>query len=139
MPSVLDDIKITGVVGFTHTTYRKKFIGRNAKKDVHAAQATEPAIRIFTDHEFDGVGFGRATPIQAHQLIGRSPAEIWDSNVGACSALGRADHALYDLVGKASQRPAWSLMGGGGPAWVPVYDATLYFSDLLPEHVPLRA
>ena len=134
MSSALDDIKITGVIGFTHTTYRKKFIGRNAKKDVHGAQATEPVIRIFTDHELDGVGFGRATPVQAHEMIGKSLAEIWDSNVGACSALGRADHAIYDVVGKALGRPAWSLMGGRGPAWVPVYDPTLYFSDLLPAH-----
>ena len=134
MSSALNDIKITGVVGFTHTTYRKKFIGRNAKKDVHGAQATEPVIRIFTDHELDGVGFGRAAPAQARQLIGKSIAEIWDSNGGPCSALGRADHALYDLVGKALGRSIWSLMGGRGPAWVPVYDTTLYFSDLLPEH-----
>jgi D-galactarolactone cycloisomerase len=134
MAIALDDIKITGVVGFTHTTYRKKFIGRNAKKDVHGAQATEPAIRIFTDHDFDGVGFGGVTPAQAHGIIGKTVAEIWDPKLGARSALGRADHALYDLVGKALGRPAWSLMGGGGPAWVPVYDTTLYFSDLLPEY-----
>lgn len=51
MSSALNDIKITGVVGFSHTTYRKKFIGRNANKGVHGAQATEPVIRIFTDHE----------------------------------------------------------------------------------------
>jgi D-galactarolactone cycloisomerase len=134
MTSALDDIKITGVVGFTHTTHRKKFIGRNAKKDVHGTKATEPVIRIFTDHELDGVGFGGATPTQAHGIIGKSLAEVWDSQLGACSALGRADHALYDLVGKALGRPAWSLMGGAGPAWVPVYDTTLYFNDLLPEH-----
>ncbi len=134
MASVLDDIKITGVVGFTHTTHRKKLIGRNAKKDVHGAQATEPVIRIFTDHQLDGVGFGLTTPANAHGIIGKSLAEVWDSKVGACSALGRADHALYDLVGKALARPTWSLMGGGGPAWVPVYDTTLYFSDLLPEY-----
>jgi len=134
MASALDDIKISGVAGFAHTTQRKKFIGRNAKKDVHGAQATEPVIRIFTDHELDGVGFGGATPSQANGLIGKSLAELWDSMDGAGSALGRADHALYDLVGKALGRPAWSLMGGAGPAWVPVYDTTLYFSDLLPQY-----
>jgi L-alanine-DL-glutamate epimerase-like enolase superfamily enzyme len=134
MTTALEDIRITGVVGFDHTTHRKKFIGRNAKKDVHGTQATEPVIRIFTDRELDGVGFGGATPGQAHEIIGRSLAEIWDSMAGAQSALGRADHALHDLVGKALGRPAWSLLGGEGPAWVPVYDTTLYFSDLMPEH-----
>ena len=134
MARTLDDIKITGVAGFTHTTHRKKFIGRNAKKDVHGAQAMEPAIRIFTDHELDGVGFGRPTLAQAQSLVGKSLAQIWDAKLGARSTLERADHALYDLVGKALDRPAWSLMGGEGPARVPVYDTALYFSDLLPEH-----
>ena len=134
MASALDDIKITGVVSFVHTTHRKKFIGRNAKNDVHGAQATEPVIRIFTDGELNGVGFGRTTAAQARGIIGKTLAEIWKSAPGAGSALGRADHALYDLVGKALGKPAWSLMGGNGPAWVPVYDTTLYFSDLLPEH-----
>jgi len=137
MASALDDIRITGVVGFTHTTHRKKFIGRNAKKDVHGAQATEPAIRIYADDGLDGVGFGRVTPAQAQAIIGRSLAEIWDQKLGAQCALGRADHALYDLVGKALGSPAWNLMGGMGPASVPVYDTTLYFSDLLPEYARL--
>lgn len=139
MAGALDDIKITGVVGFTHTTHRKKYIGRNARKDVHGAQATEPVVRIYTDRELDGVGFGSATADQANGIIGKSLAEIWDSKFGVRSALGRADHALYDLVAKALERPAWSLMGGGGPAWVPVYDTSLYFSDLLPEHASLGA
>ena len=134
MTSALDDVKITGVVGFAHTTRRKKFIGRNAKKEEHGAQATEPAVRIFTDHELDGVGFGRITPAQAQAIVGKTLAEVWDSQMGAGSDLGRADHALYDLVGKALGKPSWSLMGGKGPEWIPVYDTTLYFSDLLPEH-----
>jgi D-galactarolactone cycloisomerase len=134
MTSLLDDIRIVGVTGFAHTTYRRKFIGRNAKKGVHGRQATEPVIRIFTDHEIDGVGFGRLTPTEARGIIGKSLAEIWNPEAGAGCALGRADHAVYDLVGKALGRPAWSLMGAMGPAWVPVYDTTLYFSDLFPEY-----
>lgn len=134
MTGVLDDIRITGVVGFDHTTHRRKFIGRNARRDVHGSQATEPVLRIFTDRELDGVGFGRLTPAEAQGIVGKSLAALWDLHSGARSALGRADHALFDLVGKATGRPAWSLMGGEGPERVPVYDTTLYFSDLLPEY-----
>jgi L-alanine-DL-glutamate epimerase-like enolase superfamily enzyme len=50
------------------------------------------------------------------------------------SPLGRADHALYDLIGKVLGIPAWQLFGSGGPEWVPVYDGSIYFNDLLPEH-----
>ncbi|HET9730448.1 MAG TPA: enolase C-terminal domain-like protein [Acidimicrobiia bacterium] len=139
MSGVLDHIRVIGVTGFAHTTQRRKFIGRNAKRDVHGAQATETAIRIYTDRGIDGIGFARITPAQANAIVGKSLAELWDSASVACSALGRADHALYDLVGKALNRPAWSLMGGSGPEWVPVYDTTLYFSDLLPEHARIGA
>lgn len=134
MAGSLAEIRVTGVVGFAHTTRRAKFIGRNARRDVHGSQATEPVIRIYTDHGVDGVGFGRVTPTEAGAILGKSLADLWDPCNGVHSALGRADHALYDLVGKALGRPAWSLIGGSGPAWVPVYDTTLYFSDLLPEY-----
>lgn len=134
MSDVLADIRVIGVVGFSHTTQRRKFIGRNAKKDVHGDQATEPVVRIYTDAGLDGIGFGRITAVEAQGLLGRSLAQIWRPECGMFSSLGRADHALYDLVGKALRQPAWKLLGGEGPAAVPVYDTTLYFSDLLPEH-----
>lgn len=134
MSDALDDVRITGVVGFAHTTHRRKFIGRNARRDVHGSQATEPVVRIYTDRGLDGVGFGRLTQSEAQAVVGRSLADLWRLHPGARSALARADHVLFDLVGKAMGRPAWSLMGGEGPAWVRVYDTTLYFSDLLPEH-----
>ena len=135
MSSALADFRITGIIGFAHTTQRRKFIGRNAKKDVHGAQATEPVVRIYTDKGLDGIGFGRVSEIDARALLGRSLDEIWMPEHGMVSSLGRADHAIYDLIGKALQTPAWRLMGGAGPEAVSVYDTTLYFSDLLPEHL----
>lgn len=134
MSHELADIRIIGVMGFPHTTHRPKFIGCNAKKDVHGAIETEPAIRIYTDQGIDGFGFANITQTEAHGLLGKSLADIWRPGVGMVSAIGRADHALFDLVGKALKVPAWQLMGGLGPSAVDVYDTTLYFSDLLPEH-----
>jgi L-alanine-DL-glutamate epimerase-like enolase superfamily enzyme len=62
--------------------------------------------------------------------------QLWEPGRGARagSPIGRADHALFDLVGKALGVPSWSLIGSGGPALVPVYDGSIYFNDLLPEH-----
>lgn len=130
----LGALRITCVEGFSHATRRPKFIGRNAKKDVHGDVATEPVVRIHTDQGIDGIGFGRVTPDDARGLVGKAVGELWDPEPRMVSSLGRADHALYDLVGKALGMPAWRLLGGRGPEWVPVYDTTLYFSDLLPEH-----
>ena len=56
--SKLSDLKITCVLGFTHVTKRKKFIGKNAKKDVHGDLASENVVRIYTQEGLHGVGFG---------------------------------------------------------------------------------
>lgn len=133
-PRSFEDIHIVSIVGFRHVTKRAKLIGKNAKKDLHGWQATESAIRIYTDQGLDGVGFGRVGDDQARHLIGRSLADLWTDIGAATSPIGRADHALFDLAGKALGEPAWKLMGAAGPAHVPVYDTQLYFSDLLPEY-----
>lgn len=132
-PSSLEGIRVTCVVGFSHVSRRNKLIGRNAKKDVHGREAVDKVLRIYTDQGLDGVGFGNVTASEAEGLIGLSLADLWQGIGSAASPIGRADHALFDLAGKALGKPAWEIMGGAGPEWVPVYDTTLYFSDLLPE------
>jgi L-alanine-DL-glutamate epimerase-like enolase superfamily enzyme len=132
--SALAQIRISCVLGCRHVTRRSKFIGRNAKKDVHGWEGHENVVRLFTDQGLDGVGFGNVTPEQAQALIGRSLADIWRATAEGARPLGRADQALFDLTGKALGKPVWALLGGEGPEWVPVYDTSLYFSDLLPEH-----
>jgi L-alanine-DL-glutamate epimerase-like enolase superfamily enzyme len=130
----LMDQRVVGIAGFEHVTRRRKLIGKNAKKDVHGWDAREEVIRIYTDREFDGIGFGRVEPPLARKLIGQRIGDLWRSGEGSVGFLGRADHALFDLVGKILGLPAWKLLGGNGRQWVPVYDTSIYFSDLLPAH-----
>jgi L-alanine-DL-glutamate epimerase-like enolase superfamily enzyme len=66
-------------------------------------------------------------------MIGHTLDEFWKPGIGVVSPLGRSDHALYDLIGKALNVPTWKILGGLGPEWVPVYDGSIYFNDLLPE------
>ena len=42
---------------------------------------------------------------------------------------------LWDLAGKVLDKPVYQLLGGAGPQRVPAYDGSIYFADLLPEHV----
>jgi L-alanine-DL-glutamate epimerase-like enolase superfamily enzyme len=132
--SALSDIKVTCVLGFKHVTKRDKFIGKNAKRDVHGDLACENVVRVYTQEGLHGVGFGNISFVQAEALIGLSIRELWQRWPEEKKGLGRADHALFDLTGKALGKPVWALMGGAGPARVAVYDTSLYFSDLLPEH-----
>jgi D-galactarolactone cycloisomerase len=132
--SPLKNFKITKITGFAHVCPRPKFVGKNSFKDVHGDKTSENVLRIATDQGFEGVGIGSAKPDLAQKLIGRTLDEFWRPEVGVVSPLGRADHALYDLVGKALQVPIWKLFGGQGDEWTTIYDGSIYFADLLPQY-----
>lgn len=129
----LREFRITKITGFRHVCPRPKLVGKNSHLDVHGDTTSEDVLRISTDQGLEGVGIGRAAPDVARQLIGQTLDSFWTPGVGATSPLGRSDHALYDLVGKALGVPSWKLFGGEGPEWVPVYDGSIYFADLLPQ------
>lgn len=129
----LKKFKVTKITGFQHVCPRPKLVGKNSRLDVHGRQTSENVLRIATNQGVEGIGIGTAKPQAASMLLGRTLDEYWKPGVGVISPLDRADHALYDLIGKALDVPAWKLFGGKGPEWVPVYDGSIYFNDLLPE------
>lgn len=130
----LQDFRITKVAGFRHVCPRPKLVGKNSHLDVHGHSTSEFVLRIWTNQGIDAIGCGRIEPETARLLLGQTLDTFWRPGLGAIGPLGRADHALYDLVGKALGLPAWKLLGGLGPEWAPVYDGSIYFADLLPEH-----
>ncbi len=132
----LKSFVITRVIGFRHVCPRPKYVGKNSHLDDHGDRTSENCLRILTEQGVEGVGIGHATPEIARQLLGHSLDEFWKPGVGAVSPLGRADHALFDLVGKALEVPSWKLIGGRGPEWVDVYDGSIYFNDLLTGSEP---
>lgn len=132
----LADLKkytVTRITGFRHTATRPRVAGKSARRDVDGAAVTEDVLRIMTNVGVEGFGFGTTTPADARSLIGRSLDEFRKTGLGIVSPLGRADHALYDLVGKALALPTWKILGGAGRESVPVLDGSFYFNDLLPE------
>jgi len=126
--------RIAALLGFRHVCPRPKLIGKNARLDVHGSKTSESVLIVRTDRGLEGVGVGRLDRDRAKRIVGRRLDELWEPEVGSAGRLGRADHPLFDLVGKALGKPAWSLLGGQGPEWVEVYDGSLYFADLLPEY-----
>jgi L-alanine-DL-glutamate epimerase-like enolase superfamily enzyme len=129
----LKKFKITQVTGFLHVCPRPKLVGKNSHLDVHGRETRENVLRIATGQGVEGVGIGNVTPETARLLLGHSLSEYWKPGLGVVSPIDRADHALFDLAGNALNLPAWKLMGGRGQEWVPVYDGSIYFNDLLPE------
>lgn len=130
----LKPFRITRVTGFRHVCPRPKVVGYNARLGIHGRETREDVLRIATNQGVEGIGIGNVQQDVARKLLGMTLDQVWRPGAGMVSPLGRADHALYDLVGKALKTPAWRLLGGNGPEWVPVYDGSIYFNDLLPEY-----
>ncbi len=115
-PPDLGRVTITKVTGFTHVATRPREVGPDARNDARGRTIAEGVLRIETDLGFEGIGFGDSRPELAKGLIGHSLDEFWRPRIGFVSPLGRSDHALYDLMGKALNVPTWKLLGGAGPS-----------------------
>jgi L-alanine-DL-glutamate epimerase-like enolase superfamily enzyme len=48
--------------------------------------------------------------------------------------LGAGTMPLWDVVGKVLKQPVYQLLGNRGAEKVPVYDGSIYFTDLLPQY-----
>jgi L-alanine-DL-glutamate epimerase-like enolase superfamily enzyme len=135
--AVADDLKAHRVVrmsGFKLVCKRPKFVGKNSHLDNHGDTTTDFVVRIATSEGVEGVGEGFLKESDARQIVGKTLAELWTDGMGSTGALGRADHALFDLVSKIRGVPAWKLIGDAGPREVPIYDGSIYFNDLLPDY-----
>ena len=104
-------------------------------------------VRIATNQGVEGVGvMGYAAPDAAFhealkQLIGADPLALYEMHDGRITGRAAAhsgllsryrhlDGALFDLIGKLTDRAAWRLIGPAVRDRIEVYDGTLYFSDV---------
>jgi len=130
-----NDIKITRIVGFDLVSDRPKLVGKNSRLDVHGRQATDRMVRLYTNADIEGIGNCRAEEAALAQLLGKNPFDLYHAESKTVTGpLGAGTMPVWDLIGKALNKPVYQLLGGAGPARVPVYDGSIYFSDLLPEY-----
>jgi L-rhamnonate dehydratase len=129
------DLKITRIVGFDLVSERSKVAGKNSRLSVHGKRATDRMVRLFTNVDLEGIGNCRAGKKELAQLLGTNPFEFYNSaNRKITGPMGAGTMPLWDLIGKVLKKPVYELLGGAGPKRVPVYDGSIYFSDLLPEY-----
>jgi L-alanine-DL-glutamate epimerase-like enolase superfamily enzyme len=83
----------------------------------------------------EGIGNCRTRQKELALLLGKNPFEFYNStNRRITGPIGTGTMPLWDLIGKVLNKPVYELLGGAGPKRVPVYDGSIYFSDLLPEY-----
>lgn len=132
--SIPRDVRITRIVGFDVTSRRPKMVGKNSRLDVHGDHATDRMVRIYTNAGMEGIGNCRAEQTTLASLVGKQLADFYDPSIPRMSVLGNGTMPLWDLAGRILGKPAYELLGGKGPQQVKVYDGSIYFADLLPEH-----
>jgi L-alanine-DL-glutamate epimerase-like enolase superfamily enzyme len=129
------DLKITRIVGFDLESRRCKVCGKNSRLDVHGDRARDSMVRIYTNAGLEGLGNCRASEAKLSLLLGKNPFDFFKADEPAFhSPLEAGTMPLWDLAGKALNQPVFALLGGKGPRRVPVYDGSIYFADLMPEH-----
>jgi L-alanine-DL-glutamate epimerase-like enolase superfamily enzyme len=132
---VARDLKITRIVSFDLVSERPKLVGKNSRLGVHGRRASDRMVRLFTNAGIEGIGNCRAGKKELGQLLGKNPFDFYKgANRRMTGPLGPGTMPLWDLIGKILKKPVYELLGGAGPKRIPVYDGTIYFSDLLPEY-----
>jgi L-alanine-DL-glutamate epimerase-like enolase superfamily enzyme len=126
-------LRITRLAAFTVKSERWKVVGKNSHLGVHGKTATDRILLVETDSGLRGAGSCSASREAAAPLLGTDPLSFYHPGAGVVSPLGNGDAPLWDLAGRYYEQPVWRLLGGFGPERVPVYDGSIYFSDLEPE------
>jgi len=129
------DVRITRIVGFDLESKRPKVCGKNARLDVHGDRGRDRMVRLYTNYGLEGLGNCRASEKVLSSLIGQNPFDFFERTEPAFrSPLGPGTMPLWDLAGKFLSAPVHKLLGGHGSRRLPVYDGSIYFADLMPEH-----
>ncbi|MGE4550776.1 MAG: enolase C-terminal domain-like protein, partial [Opitutales bacterium] len=129
------NIRITRVTHCRIPTRRSKVAGKNSRKEVHGNSSGDVLLRLFTNSGHEGFGHGRIQRKQAESLLGKNPFDLLDEKAKQVSGpFGVGTMPVWDLAGKVLGKPTHAMLGGKGPAKVPVYDGSIYFADLLPQY-----
>ncbi len=129
------DLKITRIVSFDLHTRRAKFVGKNAVRGDHGQNSRDRMARLYTNMGLEGVGRCWKDQEALAPLLGTNPFQDFDlASRKMPGRLGSRTMVLWDLAGKVLNRPVYELLGGTKAGKVPVYDGSIYFSDLMPQY-----
>ncbi|MFQ6132825.1 MAG: enolase C-terminal domain-like protein [Armatimonadota bacterium] len=129
------DLRITRIVSFDLRTRRSKYVGKNAVRGDHGAGYKDRMARLYTNMGVEGLGRCWRDEASLAALLGKNPFEGFElASRRIVSPLGPRTMVLWDLAGKLLQKPVYQLLGSEEGGSVPVYDGSIYFSDLLPQY-----
>lgn len=129
------DLKITRIVSFDLHTRRPKFVGKNAVRGDHGQTSRDRMARLYTNVGVEAIGRCWKPKEALAPLLDKNPFQEFDlASRKMPGPLGARTMVLWDLAGKVLKRPVYELLGGTNTGKVPVYDGSIYMSDLMPQY-----
>ncbi len=96
------DWTITRILGFDLPSRRAKFVGKNARLDVHGDRGSDRVVRIVASSGREGFGTCRASETELAAWLGTNPFRAFDPTAPRRDGpLGAGTMPLWDLAGKA--------------------------------------
>lgn len=112
-----------------------RFVGKNARRDVHGYGPKVSVCKIFTDQGASGWGMTRGNKKTLEEaatwLMNKSLSETFSIATGITASQALPfDIALHDLAGVVLDKPVYELMGRKRPLTTKCYSGMIYFDEL---------
>ena len=130
----IPDLQITRIVQFELKGRRPKYVGKNSQIDDHTEFGNDKGILVYTNNGLNGVGTHWGDESQLRSLLGKNLLDWYIPEEIKVNTGDRGTMAFWDILGKYYEKPVWQLLGESAREKVPLYDGTIYFQDLIPEH-----
>ena len=148
---VINKVTITPVETYFGSPSKGRIVGRNAKSENYGHNQREWLLQITTDSGLTGLSNARPGMNVGgimelyndfHDLIGQPLSGFFTVSAGRVTSInprwsglidryGFLDVALFDLIGRALEKPSYSLLGDKVRDQIESYDSSLYFQDLV--------
>lgn len=152
-------ISVTPVETYFGAPGEGRIVGRNAKSENYGYNQREWLVQISTNSGLKGVtnarpAMNRGSLEQLHatlrHLLGRDVFDFYNVSEGRVTGVsprwedllrenGYIDFAIFDLMGRALDVPAYALLGEKVRDSVEAYDSSLYFQDLVHPELGAKA
>ena len=148
---VINKMTVTPVETYFGSPGKGRIVGRNAKSENYGHNQREWLLQVTTDSGLTGLsnarpGMNAGGIVDLYNdfqdLIGQPLSAFFTVSDGRVISInprwsdlidryGFLDVALFDLIGRALEKPAYSLLGVKVRSQIESYDSTLYFQDLV--------
>ena len=117
-----------------------RFVGKNARRDIHGYGPKVSVCILTTDKGAKGWGMhGRRSDETIDYLKGKRVSEVFQPSMGVTDTKALPfDVPLHDLAGIILNKPVYELLGRKKPITTKCYSGMIYFDELEPKEGPVK-